>query len=156
MKIENLVEKDTVLDDDYLIVDGTDGTKKAKRKVVLDSDWKLIGTVSGSTNSPDVEVEHSIDISSYMSKAKEFLAILDFRYSHERDLRANFSVLINPNYPNFKNLYNGGFYFDASNFASVAIKLSTNNRIFSSKEWYNVKYYDNVVEENVKLYVYYR
>lgn len=35
MKIENLVEKDTVLDDDYLIVDGTDGTKKAKKSTFL-------------------------------------------------------------------------------------------------------------------------
>lgn len=35
MKIENLVEKDTVLDNDYLIVDGTDGTKKAKKSNFL-------------------------------------------------------------------------------------------------------------------------
>jgi len=35
MKIENLVEKDTVLNDDYLIVDGTDGTKKAKKSTFL-------------------------------------------------------------------------------------------------------------------------
>lgn len=35
MKIENLMEKDTVLDDDYLIVDGTDGTKKAKKSTFL-------------------------------------------------------------------------------------------------------------------------
>ena len=35
MKIENLVEKDTVLDNDYLIVDGTDGTKKAKKSTLL-------------------------------------------------------------------------------------------------------------------------
>ena len=35
MKIENLVEKDTVLDDDYLIVDGTDGTKRAKKSNFL-------------------------------------------------------------------------------------------------------------------------
>lgn len=35
MKIENLVEKDTVLDDDYLIVDGSDGTKKAKKNSFL-------------------------------------------------------------------------------------------------------------------------
>lgn len=35
MKIENLVEKDTVLDNDYLIVDGTDGTKKAKKSTFL-------------------------------------------------------------------------------------------------------------------------
>lgn len=35
MKIENLVEKDTVLDDDYLIVNGTDGTKKAKKSTLF-------------------------------------------------------------------------------------------------------------------------
>lgn len=35
MKIENLLEKDTVLDDDYLIVDGTDGTKKVKKSNFL-------------------------------------------------------------------------------------------------------------------------
>ena len=35
MKIENLMEKDTVLDDDYLIVNGTDGTKKAKKSNFL-------------------------------------------------------------------------------------------------------------------------
>ena len=35
MKIKNLIEKDTVLDDDYLIVDGTDGTKKAKKSAFL-------------------------------------------------------------------------------------------------------------------------
>lgn len=35
MKIENLVEKDTVLDDDYLIVNGTDGTKRAKKSTLL-------------------------------------------------------------------------------------------------------------------------
>lgn len=44
MKIENLIEKDTVLDDDYLIVNGTDGTKKAKKSNFL-SELNSRGTV---------------------------------------------------------------------------------------------------------------
>lgn len=54
MKIENLVEKDTVLDDDYLIVNGTDGTKKAKKS-------NFLSELNSSLTPTEIEIETTID-----------------------------------------------------------------------------------------------
>lgn len=54
MKIENLVEKDTVLDDDYLIVNGTDGTKKAKKS-------NFLSELKSSLTPTEIEIETTID-----------------------------------------------------------------------------------------------
>lgn len=75
MKIENLVEKDSVLDDDYLIVDGTDGTKKAKKSTLL-SDVNSRGTViSNSATVPAVQGEDYTVVSITLKSGHKYLVL---------------------------------------------------------------------------------
>ena len=74
MKIENLVEKDTVLDDDYLIVDGTDGTKKAKKSTFLSD-------VNSSLKRGRIDIESGIQLDYNGYLATLYLGITAQSYS---------------------------------------------------------------------------
>ena len=158
MKIENLVEKESVLEDDYLIVEGSDGTKKAKRKAVLDSSWKLIGTAKGITNTPTVEPSKVVNVSDYLDKAKEFLVLLRYGYSRDSSSYAISQLLIpNTGDQNHRGGHPTGYYYSNNTYASLSVHVSGDGRlIYSPISWFSIKDGGTDVEEDVTIYVYYR
>lgn len=157
MKIENLVEKESVLENDYLIVEGSDGTKKAKRKAVVDSSWKLIGTATGTTNSPETGDGHSVDISDYLDKAKEFLIAVKYAYNAARTNMVTATIVLPNVVEAIKGSHPLGYYYNSNTFASLSANVSSYNLVYCPASWYNVKDSGtDITDENVTIYVYYR
>lgn len=159
MKIENLVEKDTVLDDDYLIVDGTDGTKKAKKSTFLSevnsrAAWKLLGTATGDGNNDGT----SLDLTSILDIASEIKFVLDFQYNNA-GARARAIVDVIPQ-GGFKTVYPGGYYFSSNSYASYGIRITAANLARIDGTWWSVREPSSATiplnNDTATLYVYYR
>ena len=81
-KYSNLIEKDTVLDDDYLIVDGTDGTKKAKKSTLL-SDVNSRGALTAIYTSPKAitNTAEQITLSQNVNNFRKLIFFFGYTYT---------------------------------------------------------------------------
>lgn len=116
--------------------------------------WKLLGTAQGNGMGSGT----SVNISSILDTASEIMLILDYQYNKSGD-RANFSVHVVPQ-GEFKRIYAGGFYFSASNYACLGVRITNKNYAVIDGSWWHVQESASAVipldNDTGTLHVYYR